>query len=215
MYEYLSNMNDYDIEAKEQVIGFMYAGMPGSGKTTVAQMAAELTNGSYHNTGQMVRDMAEEEHVDVGDSEKLGEWAARIREEGGDGAVSTRLVGEFLRGQIDYQTPVHIDGVRNYAGVMEWRQFFTTSFLVLVQAPFELRLERIRERGRDGEEGFTEVDLLERDARELNDLGTATILESDEVDYTIENDSQEIGELHAEVQHLTNNYTSWRTGMSI
>lgn len=208
-------MNNYEVETEEKTIGFMYSGLPGSGKTTVAQMAADLTDGTYHNTGDVVRMAAESEGIDVSDSEKLGEWAAAIREEEGDGAVSTRLVGQFLRGNIEYGIPAHIDGVRNLAGVMEWREFFTSSFLVLVQAPRDIRLERIRQRGRDGEEDFTELDLLERDTRELNDLGTATILESDQVDYTIDNDSQQLGELHAEVQHLANNFTSYRTGMSL
>lgn len=194
-----------ETDEEEVHLGFMYAGLPGAGKTTAAEMAAGMTDSSYIETGDIVRAAAEDEGVDTSDGEALGEYAAQGREEFGDGFVSQKLVGMMLQGKIDVEWPLHLSGVRHVKGAIELREYLSTSCLVLVEAPFETRLERLRERGREGEDEFDAIQLLQRDSRELNELGTATIVSSNQVDAKITNDGS-LEDLREELKETLSTY---------
>lgn len=185
---------------------FMYTGLPGAGKTTVAELAQDNIGGMRVNTGTIVRGAAEEQGYENPTSEELGEFAAKSREIYGDGFAIDWFVEDVQDGTVDVEYPVHFDGVRNVAGVEAVREFATDALLIYVNANFERRLHRLRQRDRDDESEFEPIDLVERDANELNNLGTAEILNSDEVDVIIENDYDDIEPLRREVGRLSSDY---------
>lgn len=196
-----------ELEVAREV--FMYGGLPGAGKTTVAEYASTLTGGSYLNTGDMVRRAAAEDGIVDPGSEELSRYASQGREEYGDGFIPQRIVGMILNGDLEVEYPIHLDGIRNVSGVNEVREFASTSFLVYVEAEFHRRLQRLRDRGRDGEGDFDEIDLLKRDQRELNGLGTAGILESNQIDVTIENNYTKLAPLQDEVERMISDYHAY------
>lgn len=197
-------MNQTNTEARDV---FIYTGLPGAGKTTVSQMASEMMGGSHLETGDYARKWAEEEGHTT--SEAVGEWVAEQRDVQGPAFIEERLVGELLREDVAVTYPLHVDGVRHIEGVKELRNFATSAFLVVVKAEFGYRLERIQERGREDEAEFTDLDLLERDRRELNDLGTATILNSNETDVVVSNNFDETDPLREEVNRMVNDYKAF------
>lgn len=195
-------------QEQEPRLGFMYAGLPCAGKTTAARLGASMTDSTYIETGDVIREAVDQEGLDATDSEVLGEYAARGRRESGDGFVSQKLVGMMLRDEIDVEWPLHLSGVRHVKGATELREYLSTSCLIVVDAPFEVRLQRLVERGREGEGEFNEADLLERDRRELNELGTETILSSDEVDAKIVNNGS-IEQLREKVKEILTSYAAY------
>lgn len=166
---------------------YLFAGLPGSGKSTAAEIGKTLTNGGVLEAGEMIREMARDDGIENPSSQELGEYAASKREEFGPGFFAERAVGMMLRGEYDVDYPVFIDSVRHINGVVEFSEFFDSTFLVFVDAPLSVRYERLTGRGRDDEADFTVPDLMDRDRRELNELGTETIIDNDRVDYKIQN----------------------------
>lgn len=172
--------------------GFLVAGLPGAGKSTVCEMGAEMTGGEVLESGTIIRQHADEEGVDT-DSESLGNFAARQRSQRGPAFVAEELVGHLLRDDIDVDYPLFIAGVRHRDEITEYNQFFDSTTTLWVDASPNTRVERIRERGRDGEDDFDLLDLLNRDSRELEELGVATLVEGQQepIDRAIPNEGTE------------------------
>lgn len=166
---------------------YLFAGLPGSGKSTAAEIGKTLTNGSVLSAGEMIREMAAQEGLENPSSKGLGEFAAVAREEHGPAFFAERSVGMILRGEYDVEYPLFVDSVRHINSVIEFSEFFDSTFLIFVDAPLSVRHERLTDRGRDGEEDFTVQDLMERDRHELTNLGTETIVDNDRIDYRIQN----------------------------
>lgn len=185
-------------------VGFLYAGLPGAGKSTIAELAHEHTGGTVIETGDIVRRLAEESGIKDPSSTDLGNFAARGRAEHGGGYVGEKLVGMMLRDEIDVEYPLHVVGVRHVNEVVELREYLTTSWLILVKAPFETRLSRLQSRGREGEDSFDAVNLLRRDERELIELGTATIIDFDKVDVSVNNHMDNMPWLRQKVKGVMN-----------
>jgi len=172
--------------------GYLLSGLPASGKSTVAEIIADETGGDIIHAGGIIRDMWYDEHDDGPTSDELGAFAATKREQMGDGFFAEYAVGNILRGNSHYEYPLIVDSVRHMNEVNEFRHFLNTSELLWVTAPFETRFTRLKQRGRDDEEEFTEVDMLKRDERELYDLGVNTIYNHDTaVDRYINNSDDE------------------------
>jgi dephospho-CoA kinase len=95
----------------------------------------------------------------------MGEVATDLRERHGADAIAARSL-PLIEDASQAADTVLVDGIRGAAEVERFVDAFGTDFqLVAIDAPFETRLERIRERGRDPT-ADARADLRERDERE-------------------------------------------------
>lgn len=164
-------------------------GYPSSGKSVARQVADEV---GFHTVsmGDYIRQKTEELWGDrlsqaEGDdssqsvSKVYGEFATQMREEYGNG-----IVAEWCSEDIEnINRDVFIDGMRSPEEMYTLKDKFSIE-LIYINSPASLRLERIRSRGRDGEESFDASDIIERDKRE-NQWGLNKLAQSAE--YTIHN----------------------------
>jgi len=164
-----------------KVIGIV--GLPGSGKSAAADVAADLGI-PVVTMGDVVRAECRDRGLELTE-DNMGAVASDLRERDGLAAVAKRslpLIEERLT-ESDADTLL-VDGIRGGREVDLFREAFDDAFtLVSIEVPFETRLVRVRERGRDptAEE---RVDLRERDERELGyGMGEAM----DDADVTIRN----------------------------
>lgn len=176
-----------------RVIGTV--GLPGSGKGEAAAVAREQGI-PVVTMGDVIRRACRKRGLDPADHH--GEVAMALREEDGPLAIAERslpLIEEGLEGS----EVVLVDGLRSGAEAERFEEAFGEAFtLIAVEAPFEVREERLGTRGRDN----PETESLEtRDERELGfGMGEAMA----RADVTIENtDSiaafrERIGELLSE-----------------
>jgi len=163
-----------------KVVGVV--GMPASGKTEAAEVARE-EGVPVVSMGDVIREEVELRGLEPTDK-NMGRVGVALREKEGDDAVARRCASEIRSKD---EPVVVVDGVRS----ADEAEFFREEFgdgddfvLVAVDAPFETRLERVRERGRSDDINAAE-ELRERDERELGyGMGEAI----DEADMTIEND---------------------------
>lgn len=167
---------------------YMFAGLPGAGKTTAARKGVELAGGEMLSLGSIVRQMAYEDGYTDPESHDLAEYAAEQREKQGPSFAAEHVHGLYLRDELDAYFPLFIDGIRHRNEVSEFQEAFGDGYLIWVEAPFDTRLARLQSRARDGEDDFTAADLAERDERELQDLGVMTLNDNELIDYRIEND---------------------------
>jgi dephospho-CoA kinase len=162
-----------------RVIGTV--GLPGSGKGEVAEVARE-EGVPVVTMGDVIREACRERGLDP--SEHHGEVAKALREEGGETAIAERCVPAVREAFDAGADTVLVDGLRSPAEVERFVAAFGEDFLVVsVEAPFEVRAERLLERGRDATDADRE-DLRAREEREL-DFGMGEVMES--ADVRIEN----------------------------
>ncbi|SDF33751.1 nucleoside monophosphate kinase [Halorientalis regularis] len=156
-------------------------GLPGSGKGEAAEVAREL-GVPVVTMGDVIRRECRDRGLDP--ASHHGEIAQKLRDENGPAAIAERslpLIEERLAGE-DTDT-VLVDGLRSDVELAAFRDRFGGEFyLVSIEAPFEVRRERITDRGRDDTEGGES--LRERDERELG-FGMGEAMER--ADVTIEN----------------------------
>ncbi len=157
-------------------------GLPGSGKGEAANVAEEADI-PVVVMGDVIRAECRRRGLDP--AEHHGRIAQTLREEEGDDAIATRTLPRIREAvsESDHDT-VLVDGLRSTVELERFREAFGEAFtLVAVRAPFELRAERLSDRGRDDSDSDLEA-LRERDAREL-DLGLGETL--DRADVEIDN----------------------------
>lgn len=161
-----------------KVIGTV--GLAGSGKGEAAAVAEDV-GVPVVTMGDVVREECRRRGLDPADHH--GAVAQRLREENGPDAIAQRTLPPVRERLEDHDT-VLIDGIRSAVEVERFREAFGENFLLVsVEAPFELRQERVTERGRDNVDGDGEP-LEARDDRELGfGMGEAM----DVADVTIEN----------------------------
>jgi len=151
-------------------------GYPGAGKSLVGEKLAAMTGSVSIETGDVVRDGAVE-YFDVGSadelsSNQLGKYSTmRRREDGGD-YVAHDVVEQLENDPWYPVVPAVIIGMRDTQAPAFFEEYFDSFQILWVHAPFQTRLERLQDRGRNGEQEFTESDLKQRDGRE-NMWGTA------------------------------------------
>jgi dephospho-CoA kinase len=163
-----------------RVIGTV--GLPGSGKGVVAEVAREAGI-PVVTMGDVIREACRERGLDP--AEHHGRVAGALREEEGEGAIAARTLPRVESALAESGTDtVLVDGLRSPAEVEAFERAFGDGFAVVsVEAPFELRAERLADRDRDD----TDVDresLRERERREL-DFGMGEVM--DDADVRIEN----------------------------
>ncbi|MFC6905534.1 AAA family ATPase [Halalkalicoccus tibetensis] len=159
-----------------RVIGTV--GLPGSGKGEAAAVAREKGI-PVVTMGDVIRRECRERGLDPADHH--GEVAQALREEDGPLAIAERSLPLIEEG-LEESELVLVDGLRSGAEVERFEEAFGEAFtLVAIEAPFDVREERLGTRGRDNPE--TE-DLETRDERELG-FGMGEAIER--ADVTIEN----------------------------
>jgi dephospho-CoA kinase len=157
-------------------------GLPGSGKSEAAAVAAELDI-PVVTMGDVIRAECRERGLDP--ATEHGRVAKALREEHGEDAIAQQSLPHIEEALSAHDTVV-VDGIRSGVEVDRFEDAFGDAFtLVSIEAPFETRAERLELRGRDagGDEGGETLD--ERDQREL-DFGMGEAI--DRADVTVEND---------------------------
>ena len=173
-----------------EIIGIV--GLPGSGKTEISNYARGKDI-PVISMGDVVRRECLDRGLEPGDYH--GEIAKKLREELGRGVIA-KLTIPLVHGAMGKGNRVVIDGIRSGYEVEAFREEFGKKFKLLkIESPFELRFERIGERGRDNPEVET---LKQRDDRELG-FGLRDAMES--ADVGIKNVGT-IGELYLEISKL-------------
>lgn len=155
--------------------------LPGSGKSEAAAVAHEMGI-PVVTMGDVIRDVCAERGLEITE-DAMGRVATELRETGGNAAIAERSIPLIERYAAEHDLVV-VDGIRGIAEVERFQDAFDDEFqLVSIEVPFETRLERIQERGRDP--GADDRDDLEqRDARELG-YGMGKAME--QADITIHN----------------------------
>lgn len=159
-------------------LAICYAGYPGAGKSEAARIGAGLIGGEVVSMGDYIRRFYQEDVGDDADSHSLGEYATEFRDRNGPEGLADRMCRGWAEDSFP-DNPVHIDGLRCEAGhdVFEW--FFEAVPILWVRADFHIRLKRLNDRGREGEDQFSADDLLTRDGRE-EEWGTLDLRYMDE-----------------------------------
>lgn len=162
-----------------RVIGTV--GLAGSGKGEAAAVAED--NGVPVVTmGDVIREECRDRGLDP--ATHHGDVAQALREENGPAAVAERSL-PLLRDALEDNDTVLVDGIRSGVEVDVFEDAFDEAFyLVSIEAPFEVRAERISDRGRDKDADEGGEALRERDKREL---GFGMDEAMDRADVTIEN----------------------------
>lgn len=155
---------------EETQTAIAFAGLPGAGKTFVGDIVADNSTAEMISMGDSIREHAPDDVVS--DSNKLGQFAANTRAE--DPKTIPQWVTD-LADESDSETFV-IDGVRSKHDYEVLNSFFDEFTLVYVFADSETRLERVADRGREGEDEFDMSDLRERDRVEIEELGVGELL---------------------------------------
>jgi dephospho-CoA kinase len=144
-----------------RVIGTV--GLAGSGKGEFAAVAESLDI-PVVTMGDVIR--AECRNRGLDPAEHHGEIAQALREENGPAAIAEESLPHIEETLAEADT-VLVDGIRSGVEVDAFEERFGEAFvLVSVEAPFELREQRIGERGRDKVDADGES-LAARDEREL------------------------------------------------
>lgn len=180
-------------------IGFM--GYPGAGKTTAAEHLSDCYTSPWFAMGDIVRERAKDELGDNAHSDEIGEWVTEQFDKHGKDVVIEWAI-EKVRGFED--DLVFIDGIRTTNDVSHFTDEFDQFTLVYIHVPFDERLRRLQERGREGEDKFTKEDLEERDARE-DEWGVGTLVSEEYYDVRIgEQGSEEAfrAELESEAENF-------------
>ena len=111
-----------------------------------------------------------------------GQVATALREENGPAAIAERSL-PMIDDHLEETDTVLVDGLRSDVEMDAFRDRFGEEFVLLsIEAPFEVRKERITDRGRDDTDDGES--LRERDERELG-FGMGEAIE--QADVTIEN----------------------------
>lgn len=157
-------------------------GLPGSGKGEVATVAREAGI-PVVTMGDVIREECRNRGLDF--KEHHGRIAKALREEEGETAIASRCVPKVREALADSDGEVVlVDGLRSMAEVRTFVEEFGEDFLLLsVEAPFDLRAERLVDRGREA----TDLDrekLREREERELG-FGMGEVM--DHADVTLDN----------------------------
>lgn len=160
-------------------------GMPGSGKTIIADVASKLGVPVF-SCGDAVREVALERGLKP-TSEVLGRLMFKLRRIEGPAAIVKRVILK-IRGSPSLKEAVLVEGIRSLAEVEELETSFKVSVMAVHSSP-TTRYKRLRSRGRSDDPRSIEEFHL-RDKRELK-VGIGEVIAL--ADIMLVNE----GELHA------------------
>lgn len=190
--------------SKPDAVGL--CGLPGAGKGYTSEKLSTVYGVPVVSMGDAIRQeykernwrgKMESEVPDEIPSDKLGDFAAKWRDKNAE-AIPEKVteiasnLSELADSVEDEYERFIIDGVRSTTDYEVLSDYFDDFYLIEVTAGFETRLERLQDRGREGEEDFNRVDLAERDLNELENLGYSDLLDGDAVDITLSNGKRDI-----------------------
>lgn len=182
-----------DSERDIRIIGTV--GLPGSGKSEAATVAAELDI-PVITMGDVIRHACRDRGLDPATDH--GKMAKKLREENGDAAIAEASL-PHIKEALESSGTVIVDGIRSDVEVERFEQAFGDAFtLVSIDAPFEVRAQRLDLRGRDATTAEGGESLEERDERELG-FGMGDAME--QADIRIEN-TDSLGEFHDRIREL-------------
>ena len=139
-------------------------GLPGSGKGEAATVAREAGI-PVVTMGDVVRQETADRGLDP--AKDHGAVAQALRDENGPAAIAERALPLIEDRLIDHDV-VLVDGIRSDVEVEVFESAFDEAFtLVSIEAPFDLRSERLDGRDRDAGVGEGGEPLESRDEREL------------------------------------------------
>ncbi|NHN41752.1 AAA family ATPase [Halorubellus sp. JP-L1] len=140
-------------------------GLPGSGKGEAAAVARDAGI-PVVTMGDVIREECRDRGLDP--ATHHGEIAQALREENGPDAIAARslpIIREYLA--TDDVDTVLVDGLRSGVEADRFEDAFGDDWLLVsIDAPFEVRKDRITDRGRDETDGDVGETLRERDERE-------------------------------------------------
>jgi dephospho-CoA kinase len=144
-----------------QVLAFV--GAPAAGKTEAALVAEEMGI-PVITMGEVVRAELRRRGLPLSD-ENAGRVASELRAREGTDAIAKRCI-PHIREIAGKKTVIVVDGIRGITEVETLKKEFGTDFmLVRVDAPLNLRYERIKTRGR-GDDSLSIGEFKAREARE-------------------------------------------------
>ncbi|MGM0770530.1 MAG: dephospho-CoA kinase [Halobacteriota archaeon] len=173
-----------------------FVGMPASGKSVASDVVKEQKI-DVVNMGDVIREEVKARGLEPTDA-NTGAVANDLRNREGMDAVAKRCVPKIEAFGKDL---VVVDGVRGIAEVTFFKDRFGEDFtLVFIDAPLEMRFERVSNRGRSDD--MTDIEALKiRDERELG-WGLAEAIKV--ADITVENTST-IDEFRQEIKAILEN----------
>ena len=136
-------------------------GLPASGKGEVSNIAKECGI-PVVVMGDVIRQTARDEGLPMTDA-NLGAISRRFREEYGPDALAILTIPQI---EATGAPLVLVDGVRSDTEVATYKDHFNAFHLLAIEAPFELRLQRLAARARDASDNLTADELRARDGRE-------------------------------------------------
>ena len=169
-------------------------GLPGSGKGEAAKVAREA-GVPVVVMGDVIRQACRDRGLDP--EEHHGAVAKALREEEGPAAIAERSLPLLEAHLADHDT-VLVDGLRSDVEVERFEAAFGDDFvLVSIEAPFEVRAERLGARGRDNSD-LDRESLKAREERELS-FGMGEAMEM--ADVVVEN-TDDLETFRAKVERL-------------
>ncbi|ADD05373.1 putative dephospho-CoA kinase [Natrialba magadii ATCC 43099] len=170
-------------------------GLPGSGKGEAATVARE-DGIPVVTMGDVVRQETADRGLDP--TKDHGTVAQALREENGPAAIAERSLPMIEDRLADHET-VLVDGIRSDVEVDVFEERFSEAFtLVSIEAPFDVRAERIDARGRDASEANGGEGLAARDERERG-FGMDDAMEH--ADVVVEN-TESLESFHEQIQSI-------------
>lgn len=162
---------------KKVVVGL--AGMPGSGKSVVREVAVELGCGIVM-MGDEIRLEAKRRKLEL-TPENVGEVMLKLREEEGAAVVAKRCIPKIKGTK---ERTMLVDGVRSLHEVREFRKCFPDFILLAVHSSPKTRFQRLFRRKRSDDPKRVET-FRKRDLRELR-VGLGSVIAS--ADFMIVNE---------------------------
>ncbi|MGC8538024.1 MAG: nucleoside monophosphate kinase [Candidatus Micrarchaeia archaeon] len=138
-------------------------GMPGSGKTTVADYLRDKYRFSIINMGDVVRNAMSAEGLEI-NSESLREFSENMRKAYGYAAIAqmtVKVIGNKYKGK-----RLCIDGIRSPWEIRYFKDTLNGEFIMLaIDCPTEIRYSRLLARSRK-DDPQTKEGLSKRDEKE-------------------------------------------------
>lgn len=189
---------------------FALAGLPGSGKSTAAEMMRDelehrFERATHTEVSDFCRALYEQEHNDTTDDNDLGRWTAQLKDEHGRDYI-LREMSETL--DADGRPHIVISGLRSPEEAEAVRDVFgqqNVSVIAIWTLP-DLRFER-KYGAMPSEEHPKWDEFCERNEREIHEWGCLQFfLEDGPADYVVANngdESQLEGKVASIVRHET------------